>query len=56
VPLSAGTNGATVTFEMIADAVALLEAVSVKRENTRIVGHPRTLAALRKAQASTAGS
>ncbi|HYZ70770.1 MAG TPA: phage major capsid protein [Thermoleophilaceae bacterium] len=55
MPLSAGTNGATVTFDMI-DAVALLEAVSVKRENMRIVAHPRKLAPLRKAKASTAGS
>jgi HK97 family phage major capsid protein len=54
--LAAGTNGATVTFDMIADAIALLEGVSVKRENMRIVAHPRNLAALRKAKASTAGS
>ena len=54
--LAAGTNGATVTFDMIADAIALLEAVNVPRERMRIVAHPRNLAALRKAKASTAGS
>src|SRR5829696_6872059 len=54
--LAAGTNGATVTFDMIADAIALLEAVNVPRERMRIVAHPRNLAALRKANASTAGS
>jgi HK97 family phage major capsid protein len=51
-----GANGATPTLDSIADGIALLEAVNVPRERMRIVMHPRNVAALRKAKASTAGS
>jgi HK97 family phage major capsid protein len=54
--LVAGANGLAPTFDVFADAIALLEAVNVSRERMRIVVHPRNLATLRKAKASTAGT
>jgi HK97 family phage major capsid protein len=54
--LSAGTNGASATFDVFADAIALLESVNVPRERMRIVTHPRIVATLRKSKASTAGT
>jgi HK97 family phage major capsid protein/HK97 family phage prohead protease len=52
----AGVNGASATLDMFADGLALLEAVNIPPENIVIVTHPRTVAALRKLKASTAGS
>ena len=54
--VAAGANGATATLDMIADAIALLEAVNVPRERMRIVLHPRNVATLRKLKASTGGT
>ena len=54
--LAAATNGLQPTFDTFADAITLLEAVNVPRERMRIVVHPRNLATLRKAKASTAGT
>ncbi len=54
--VTAGANGATPTLDMIADAIALLEAVNVPRERMRIVMAPRNVATLRKLKASTGGT
>lgn len=54
--VAAATNGAAPSFDNFADGIALLEAVNVPRERMRIVVHPRNLATLRKAKASTAGT
>jgi HK97 family phage major capsid protein len=53
---AAGVNGATPTLDMIADAIALLEAVNVPMSRMRIVAAPRNVAAFRKAKASTGGT
>ncbi len=47
---------AAATFDVFADAIALLESVNVPRERMRIVAHPRNVSTLRKAKASTAGT
>jgi HK97 family phage major capsid protein len=54
--LAAAANGQQPTFDNIADAIALLEAVNVPVDRMRLVLHPRNVATLRKAKASTAGT
>jgi len=54
--VSAGTNGASPTLDVFADAIAALEAVNVPRERIRIVAAPRNVGALRKLKASTGGT
>jgi HK97 family phage major capsid protein len=54
--LTAAANGSPASFDVFADAVALLESVNVPRARMRLVVHPRNLATLRKAKASTAGT
>jgi len=54
--LAAATNGAQPTFDNIADAIALLEAQNVPLERMALTIHPRNVATLRKAKASTAGT
>ncbi len=54
--VSAGTNGATPTLDVFADAIAALEGANVPRERIRIVAAPRNVGALRKLKANTGGS
>jgi HK97 family phage major capsid protein len=54
--VTAGTNGATPTFDMFADCLATLEANNVPLDRVAIACHPRNVATLRKLKASTAGT
>ncbi len=54
--LAAATNGQAITFDNVADAIALLEAVNVPLERMAFICHPRNIGTLRKLKASTAGS
>lgn len=54
--VSAGTNGASPTLDVFADAIARLEAENVPRERIRIVAAPRNVGSLRKLKASTGGT
>jgi HK97 family phage major capsid protein/HK97 family phage prohead protease len=54
--LAAATNGQQPTFDNVADAIALLEAVNVPTSRMALIVHPRNVATLRKAKASTAGT
>jgi HK97 family phage major capsid protein len=49
------TNGGTITFDNIMDAVALLDAVNIPRERIRVVAHTRNRATLAKLRATANG-
>ena len=55
-PLVAATNGQAITFDNIADAIALLEGLGIDTSEMAMVAHPRNKATLRKMKASTAGT
>jgi HK97 family phage major capsid protein len=54
--LAAAANGQAPTFDNVADAIALLEAVNVPISRMALIVHPRNVSTLRKAKAATAGT
>lgn len=54
--LVAATNGAAISFDTLAAAIALLEAVNVPIDAMALIVHTRNIGTLRTAKASTAGT
>lgn len=54
--LVAATNGAAISFDTLAAAIALLEAVNVPIDAMALICHTRNIGTLRTAKASTAGT
>ncbi len=54
--LAAAANGQVITFDNLADTIALLEAINVPLDRMALIVHTRNIAPLRKAKASTAGT
>ena len=54
--MAAAANGQAPTFDNVADAIALLEAVNVPVGRMALILHPRNVSTFRKVKASTAGT